>query len=297
MQSASLNLLFIINPVSGSKKSVDWRPIIETFFKPLSHQIHFYQMTGKNEFNFIKKEIKDVNPDRVIAVGGDGTVSLVGKILTNSKIPMGILPAGSANGMAAELNISNNPEEALETILTDNLKCCDAICFNDKDFCFHLSDLGINARLIKYFDESKLRGMWNYTRMLGKALINKRLMKATIFLDEEIISTSAYMIVVANASKYGTGAVINPDSRVGDGKFEVVIVKQIAFSEFVKLFWSYKAFDPLKVEIFETTKCKVVLRNATHFQVDGEYKGRVKKIKAEIMPGAINVLVRGSREQ
>jgi diacylglycerol kinase family enzyme len=133
--------------------------------------------------------------------------------------------------------------------------------------------------------------------MLGKALINKRLMKATIFLDEEIISTSAYMIVVANASKYGTGAVINPDSRVGDGKFEVVIVKQIAFSEFVKLFWSYKDFDPLKVEIFETTKCKVVLRNATHFQVDGEYKGRVKKIKAEIMPGAINVLVRGSREQ
>lgn len=295
MQSASLNILFIINPVSGSKKRIDWKPIIEAFFKPLSHQIHFYEMTGKDELNHIKKEIKNINPDRVIAVGGDGTVSLVGKILTNTKIPMGILPAGSANGMAAELNISNKPEEALETIVADNLKCCDAIHFNDKGFCFHLSDLGINARLIKYFDESKLRGMWNYTRMLGKALINKRLMKATIHLDDQIITTSAYMIVIANASKYGTGAIINPDSRVGDGKFEVVIVKQIAFSEFVKLFWSYKAFDPIKVEIFETTKCKIVLRKSTHFQVDGEYKGRVKKIKAEIIPAAVNVLVRSEQ--
>ena len=292
MQYDSLNILFVLNPGSGRKKNFDWNSTIKTFFKPLHHTIHFYEMTGENEINSIKEQIKKINPDRVIAVGGDGTVSLVGKILTNTNIPMGILPSGSANGMAKELNISNKPQEALETILSDNLKCCDAICINNEDFCFHLSDLGINARLIKYFDESKIRGMWNYSRMLGKALINKRLMRAKIYLDDQIITTSAYMIVIANASKYGTGAVINPDSRVGDGKFEVVVVRQIAFSEFIKLFWSYKSFDPLKVEIFETTKLKISLRRDTHFQVDGEYKGKVKNVEAIIIPSAVNLLVR-----
>lgn len=295
MQSSSLNILFIINPASGSKKSVDWKPLIDDFFKPLSHQIHFFELSGGDDADAIKKAIKKINPDRVIAVGGDGTISVVGKILSNTNIPMGILPAGSANGMATELNISNKPEEALKTILSDNLKCCDAIRINDEDFCFHLSDLGINARLIRYFDESKFRGMWNYTRMLGKALINKRLMRASIHLDDMTITTPAYMIVIANASKYGTGAVINPDSRIGDGKFEVVVVKRVAFSEFIKLFWSYKSFDPHKVEIFETTKAEIILRRSTHFQVDGEYKGKVKRIKAEIIPGAVNVLVKGEQ--
>lgn len=293
MQSASLNILFVINPASGSKKRIDWKPIIDNYFKLLSHHTHFYEMTGKDDLSILKNKIKKIKPDRVIAVGGDGTISLVGKILTNTKIPMGILPAGSANGMATELNISNKPEEALKTIVSDNLKCCDAICFNKDDVCFHLSDLGINAQIIKYFDESKIRGMWNYFRMLGKALVNKKLMRASIQLDDQTINTTAYMIVIANASKYGTGAVINPGSRVGDGKFEVVVVKQVAFSEFVKLFWTYKPFDPKKVEIFESTKAKIILRKPTHFQVDGEYKGRVIEIKAEIIAGAVNVLVDG----
>ncbi|MEO6819662.1 MAG: diacylglycerol kinase family protein [Ginsengibacter sp.] len=291
MQSGSLNILFVINPASGSKKRIDWRPIIDNFFKPLSHHTHFYIMRGNDELSLIKREIEKINPDRVIAVGGDGTISLVGKILTNTKITMGILPGGSANGMAKELNISNKPEEALKTIVSNNLKCCDAIYINDEDICFHLSDLGLNARLIRYFDESKIRGMWNYFRMFGKAFINKKLMRASIHLDNQVIETPAYMIVIANASKYGTGAVINPGSRVGDGKFEVVVVKQIAFTEFIKLFWSYKSFDPQKVEIFETTKASIFLRRSTPFQVDGEYKGKVKEIKAAIIPGAVNVLV------
>ena len=291
MQSASLNILFIINPVSGSKKRLEWRPLIDEFFKPLSHQINFFELSKNSDSASIMASIKKINPDRVIAVGGDGTISLVGKTLYKSNIPMGILPAGSANGMAAELNISSKPQEALATIVSNNLKCCDAILINEDDFCFHLSDLGINARLIKYFDESKLRGMWNYVRMFGKALINESLMRASIKLDDQTITTSAFMVVIANASKYGTGAVINPGSRVGDGKFEVVVVKQIAFSEFIKLFWSYKPFDPKKVEIFETTKVEIVLRRATHFQIDGEYRGKVKKINAEVIASAVNVLV------
>jgi diacylglycerol kinase family enzyme len=100
------------------------------------------------------------------------------------------------------------------------------------------------------------------------------------------------MVVIANASKYGSGAVINPGTSISDGKFELVIVRKIALSEFIKLFWSYKIFNPAKVEIFETTKVKIFTPKKIHFQVDGEYKGKVKKVSAEILPSALQLLIR-----
>ena len=41
------------------------------------------------------------------------------------------------------------------------------------------------------------------------------------------------MVVLANASKYGTGAVINPEGDLYDGLFEVVIIRRLAISELV----------------------------------------------------------------
>lgn len=296
MSEPPICFLFVLNPGSGSKKSTEWKPLIQKYFEPLSHPIHFYHLTGKNDESLIQKDISKIKPDRVIAVGGDGTVSLVGKILTGTGIPMGILPGGSANGMAAEIGIPNKPEEALKVIISSHSQPCDAIRINKDHYCFHLSDLGINAQMIKYFEDSNMRGMWNYGRMLIKALVNKRLMNVKIKMDGKTIQTNAYMVVIANASKYGTGATINPDSQIGDGKFEVVIVKRIALSEFVKLFWSYKSFNPEKVEIFETTKLNISSRKKIHFQVDGEYLGRVSSVEAMIIPSAVQLFVNADIE-
>ena len=49
--------------------------------------------------------IEKINPEYVIAVGGDGTVTMLANILAGTDTPLGILPAGSANGMAKELEI------------------------------------------------------------------------------------------------------------------------------------------------------------------------------------------------
>ena len=145
---------------------------------------------------------------RIVAVGGDGTVTLIAKQLLGTDIIMGILPAGSANGMAKELNIPEVPEQALDIIVNGTIKCCDVIKINDNEISLHLSDFGLNARLVKYFDEGTLRGMWGYSRMVFKVLWSKKLMNAHIIADNLDLETNAYMVVIANASKYGTGALL-----------------------------------------------------------------------------------------
>ncbi len=288
--SSNLNILFILNPVSGGKKKINWEPIIRDYFKPLTNTIEFFVLTGKDDAASIQYWLKKLSPQRVVAVGGDGTISLVAQQLSGSSIPMGILRGGSANGMAAELKIPEDPLLAIDVIINGKVKSCDLIKIND-DSCIHLSDLGLNARIVKYFDKNALRGMWGYARVFFKILWQGKLMHAHIVADNLDINISAYMIVLANASKYGTGAVINPEGRIHDGQFELVIVRKLSVTEIFKMFLSKKPFDPKKVEIFQTTKATITTKRGIHFQVDGEYKGKINKVTAEIIPSAVNLLV------
>jgi YegS/Rv2252/BmrU family lipid kinase len=291
METTKLNILFILNPVSGGKKKVDWQNIIADFFKPKACKIEFFILTGKNDSASIAHWIKKWSPDKVVAVGGDGTITLVAKELLHTQIPLGILRAGSANGMATELKIPTDPAKALQTILDGREQICDVIKINDNEISLHLSDLGLNARLVKYYDKSSIRGMWSYARLLIKILVEGKLMQAVIKTDDLEIKVPAYMIVLANASKYGTGAVINPEGLIHDGKFELVIVRKISLGSLIKMFLSTKPFNPDNVETFQTTKAEITVRRSIHFQVDGEYIGKLNKVTAEIIPSALNIIV------
>ncbi|MEO7961297.1 MAG: diacylglycerol kinase family protein, partial [Ginsengibacter sp.] len=277
----NLKILIVLNPVSGGKKRINWEPEIRKYFLSRNDTVEFFMLTGKDDTDSLQYWFSKFKPDRVIAVGGDGTISMVAKQIMGTNIILGILPAGSANGMAKELQIPDDPLEAIRLITDGEVKCCDIIKVNDENICFHLSDLGLNARLIKYFDDSSFRGMWGYARMVFKVLWRKKLMDAHILADGLDIQTKAYMVVIANASKYGTGAVINPDGKVDDAKFEIIVLRKISIIQFVKMFWSYKTFNPQNVEIFHTTQATITTRHDTHFQIDGEFKGKINKVTAK----------------
>ena len=121
-------------------------------------------------------------------------------------------------------------------------------------------------------------------------------MDANVITDENEINTRAYMIVIANASKYGTGAVINPDGKIDDGKFEIIIMRTFTLLQLVKMFWSYRNFNPKKVEIIQTTKATIITKKNTHFQSDGEFKGKIDKISAVIISSQLNLLIKKSEE-
>ena len=290
-KEAPQKILFVINPVSGGKQKQDWESSIRDFFKELPHSIEIFLLTGKDDSVSIKHHIDTVNPQKVVAVGGDGTVKQVAEILLEKSIVLGILPAGSANGMAKELSLPLVKEEALNVIVNGEEKCIDVIQINEKEICIHLSDMGLNAMLVKYFEENKKRGMLSYTKGVFKMLWYKQKIHATIITDAGTELRKAFMIVLANATKYGTGAIINPDGKLDDGRFEVVVVRRLSFWELLKLLVTHKPFNKDKVEIFSTTKLELTTLKKTYFQVDGEYRGRTKMIKAQILPNCLKVML------
>lgn len=283
-------VLFAINSKAGTDAR-DWENVISNFFTEKSIEPQFLHIKSPVQVSDIRNAIEKFDGDTVVAVGGDGTVNMIASLLHGSRKILGIVPAGSANGMAKELNIPIDAEKALTVIENGNAGWCDAILINNKDVCLHLSDIGLNAQLVKYFDEGKLRGKWGYARMILKALWYKQKMYINLQSGSQQIKREAFMVVLANASKYGTGAVINPQGAINDGAFEVVIVRRLAFSELLKMLFRPQPFNPKKIEVIRATGISIHSRHRAHFQIDGEYKGKLKYVRASILHRYVRVFL------
>lgn len=285
----SLRLLFIINLHSGNN-TVDWAVEIANYFHPLNHIIELYQLPKHCNIQIIKERIALFAPHQVIAVGGDGTVGLVAESLMQGNIPLGILPAGSANGLAKELGISTKPADALEILLRGRTKKIHLIIINDK-LCIHLSDIGLNAYAMKKFGSQRGRGMWGYLIASLKVLWQNPRMEIEMQMDKKVMKIQAEMIVIANATKYGSGAVINPIGKIDDALFEAIVVKKISIREIFKMIFSHEFYDLRKTEVFQTNNLAIRSVKKVHFQIDGEYLGKVNEVKAFLIPDALEVIV------
>jgi YegS/Rv2252/BmrU family lipid kinase len=284
-------ILFVVNPIAGGKEKKDWQTAIHEFFADSPYQVEFFIQTGGNDKPAIQQLIDSFCPDKVVAMGGDGTVKMVAEIVKETTMSLGIIPAGSANGLAKELGIPADVIEALKIIVEGEEQTLDAIRINEEHLSFHLSDIGLNALLVKYFEDSDSRGMWGYGRSLFKMLLNKKKMRVTIKTDTETIKRKAYMVALANAEKYGTGAVINPNGDVMDGVFEIVVVRKINVVHIFKSVMAHKTFDPQKIEVFQTKNVELTFQQKAHFQIDGEYMGKIATLKARILPKIVRVML------
>jgi diacylglycerol kinase (ATP) len=286
-----LTFLFAINPASGGTDKTQWEEGIRTFFADSPHQFHLFHLNGETDEQTLPRQIKQHKPDRVVAVGGDGTIKFVATFLLDTGIPLGVLPAGSANGMARELAIPTDVAGSLAVLLEGETKPTDVVLINEDDICLHLSDIGLNAQLVQHYEKNNLRGKLGYLRSVINVLKKRRLLRVSITIGDTCVERAAFMVVLANARMYGTGAVINPDGSPFDGHFEVVIFRRLSVLEIIKLFWRYKPFDPRNVEIFPATSITIETNRKVYFQVDGEYRGKVNHIKATIKPGSLLMLL------
>ncbi len=288
--STHLKLLFVINPVSGGIDKEIFKEGIRNYFCQTEYEIVLVTLNGKTDDALLQSQIRSFQPDKVIAVGGDGTIKLVAEQLIGTNIALGILPAGSANGLATELGMPYRLNQALDIIIGNSIKKIDLVLINEKEISIHLSDLGLNALLLKYYSKGSIRGKWAYARLFIPVLLRRRLFKTTLEYDGIKINCSAFMIVLANARSYGTGLVINPLGEMGDGKFEVIIIRELSFWELLKMMFTHRPFDPSKTEVMQTSEITITTRKKVFFQIDGEYMDKVTCVKARILPSAINLI-------
>ncbi|MEP6931001.1 MAG: diacylglycerol kinase family protein [Flavobacterium sp.] len=285
------NIIFVVNPISGDLDKSDLIDAVNEFSMTHGSNLIVYETTGEQDIKAIHSLYKEYEPERIIVAGGDGTIKMVAEAMEQHDVIIGILPAGSANGLSVDLNLPNTIEENLKIAFLNSYIEMDMICINGKK-SIHLSDIGINADLVKNYEESNLRGFWGYALQAYTTLVDSNEpFEATITANKETIKHTARMIVIANSQKYGTGVTINPNGVVNDGKFELVILKSLDLFLLGKIITGNMPIDSDDIIIISTDKADIKTDYPVNFQIDGEYCGAQSSLEIHILHKQMKIAV------
>ena len=283
--------ILVINPISGDIDKSEILLKTLTFADEFNVEIIVYETSGKGDEAAIKNLYNLHKPERILIAGGDGTIKLVGETLEKHDVIFGILPAGSANGLSVDLNLPTALEENLSVAFHNHFMEMDMISINEKK-SIHLSDIGLNAELVKNYENGSTRGKLGYALQLVTTLTElEEPFSAKIEANGQIIECVARMIVIANSQKYGTGVTINPDGKMDDGKFELIILKNLDLMVFGKIVTGNMPMNSEDVEIISTDKATITTTSPVSFQIDGEYIGEETRLDIIILPAQMKVAI------
>lgn len=289
--NANRHLLLVVNPKSGSGDKSLHAQMLAKIITEKGWTYEIYETTGQNDADAILKAIKIGQPERIIIVGGDGTINLVAHALKDAPLPFGIIPAGSANGLAHNLQLPEELEEQIAVAIGDHFVDVDHLNINGHS-CLHIADLGLNAELIHNFEDAGIRGKLGYLLQTVPTLINSEgPFTFNIEIEGKSIEHSGILLAIANAKDYGTGATINPNGNMNDGKFEVMIFKDLNPMEIAKTIYDEVDLTNDFAEEYSTTKVRITSKKLVPFQIDGEAMGKTNEVIASIYPKKLSFAV------
>jgi len=275
----SKNILYISNPISGSMAD---RSRIETKLEDSAGKSAFkkYETKGKKDIDEIKQIIKTFEPESIWIGGGDGTIRMVVQAMDETDIPIGIIPFGSANGLAKCLHI-DDLEDSYAAIKSGKTQKLDVLKINN-EVCLHLSDFGFNAGLIRKFEEENERGMMSYFKSSLRQFQEMRPYTFHVKINGEDFKTEAKMLIIANGDMYGTGAIINPAGKIDDGTMEIIALNPDGFDEMAEI--SLALFrgnldESESVRIWSGKEAIITNPDNADFQIDGEIMPETEKIE------------------
>jgi diacylglycerol kinase (ATP) len=287
----SRRILFVINPRAGRKLMIDLPGHISRVFDaPFVTEI-FYWREPANIGEFSDKIRSGVFTDAV-AVGGDGTVNLIASLVHGTQVRLGIVPAGSGNGMARSLGIPLDPLKALYTVrdgICDGIDC--GIVNGQKFFC--TSGCGFDAHVGLLFATATKRGLRNYIRIVIRELVSYRTTNYRLLLGADVVERRAFLVTVANAPQYGNDFFIAPGASMKDGKFHVVVVSRLRPYDILPLLTRIllrRIGTSRRVETFVSDKIVIERERPAPIHIDGEPVNAASRLVYEISPLSVQVI-------
>jgi YegS/Rv2252/BmrU family lipid kinase len=259
-------IFFIINIKSGSKSTSSKAQLIQKLNKIENSSLHFTEYSGHG--GELAKLAIGQQATKIIVVGGDGTINEVASELIHTKIPLGIIPIGSGNGLARHLNIPMDFKSALNTALHGEKKVIDSLTWNSKPF-FCTAGIGFDAYVAEEFSKTQHRGFWNYI----KSTLRSSLTYVPIQIEINNQMEYVFSLSIANANQFGNNAYISPLSNIQDALFEVVKVSPLHIIEKaqlgIRLFLKTMQTHP-KVATKSLNKFEFSIKKGICYHIDGE---------------------------
>lgn len=277
-------IFLVVNPISGGSDKKQLISDIKHKLSERGHLLTVHETTGQSDQEKIQQKLREKEFELLLIAGGDGTVQMVARAVKDIAIDIALIPAGSANGLASNLKIPASLDDQLNIALGSNSISMDMLSINDH-YCLHIADMGINASLIENYENSSIRGKLGYALQTIPTLVQAELpYNFTIVCNGKSIQAEGVMVAIANAKQFGTGAIINPEGKMDDGLFEILVFKNLNVIEILKTLNENWESSSDFVETFQTDHAQIYCTKRTAFQVDGEFIGHEQKLDIKMVP-------------
>lgn len=245
----------------------------------------------------LAREAAERGDAKLLAVGGDGTANEVAWGLLGSETALGLVPAGSGNGLARGIGLPADPRRALLALEHAVVRRIDVGFANDRPF-LNVAGIGFDAAVGAAFHERSQagarRGLLGYV-WAGLALaFQHRVEPLTIEGTLSSLPSRALLLTVANGPQYGGGATIAPGARLDDGRLDVIVIEDgprlPLLLQAPRLFMG--GIEALR-RYHRSSAVSLVVSAAKPFpnHRDGEPEPPTSRLAVRLEPRALNLLV------
>ncbi len=265
-------MAFIVNPKAGTRLQ---NSLSKNLDLHLNHRLFEYKTfftERPGHATELAREAVAAGFEIVVAVGGDGSINEVAAGLVGTQAALGIVPAGSGNGLAMHLGYGRDIAGAVRKLNSAEEKWVDCGILNGRYF-FNMAGLGFDGLVSNLMQGQEKRGFSAYFLKSVEAGLQFEPKNCRIEMDGQVISEKCFAVTVANGPMYGYNFQIAPDALMDDGLFEIVILKDAPR-------WQYFAavpstlmgniYDESFVAHFRAGKVKITCEGENFVHLDGE---------------------------
>jgi diacylglycerol kinase (ATP) len=242
----------------------------------------------------VERALKD-GAELVFVWGGDGTVQRAIDAAAGSDVPLGILPAGTANLLATNLGIPQDIGEAVQIGLHGLRRRLDVAKFEGEHFAV-MAGVGFDASMIAQADGTlkdrfgRLAYVWT-----GSNSLRRKPFKAKIDVDGvPWYRGDASCILVGNVGRLFGGIEVFADAEPDDGRLDLGIVNAEGVADWVRTLARTAVGQAERSPLVQATnakKIKVKLDRKVLYEIDGGDRSKVRSFTIKVRPSAITICV------
>lgn len=284
-----------LNPGAGGQQADAVRTTLDDAFGDLaSFQVH--TTAPDDDLSSLARHAAEDGADRLVACGGDGTVSALASGVAGTGVALAIVPCGTANLVARELGLPLELAAAVDLARHGTrTTAIDAMRFEDKAFISHIS-IGVYSRIAENVASGAKRrfGRLYYVWTLCRELWRGRRWPFVIEVDGAAHRYRASLVLAANIGQVGVGTLTwGSEIRPNDGSIDVCIVRGRSIRDYIALLWragrSPSAVTPEAIYLGARERVRISARGHLPVRADGEVVGH-GSVDLEVVAGAVAVV-------
>ncbi len=298
-QKEKKKILIVLNPCAGTKQAnKHLAEIIEIFCKA-GHDVSVKTTAKRGDGqSYVAQNGKDY--DIIVPIGGDGTFNEVVAGIRDGKIKkdIGYIPAGSTNDYANSVGLPKKLLTAARNVLKGKVIQCDMGEFNGRPFTY-IASFGIFTQASCNTNQKMKNDFGFLAYVIGslKEIKNIKGEHLKITANGKTWEDDYIFGAIVNSTSFaGLFKIKGKDVDLGDGKFEVILVKKpkdpAQFGKTLMAVTSAKYGQyPGEIEFFKASQLELVANSKMPWTLDGEFQKGAQNITIKNIKKAISIIV------